>query len=83
LLNMEIPIITVGSLRPPLALFPDMLKNIGNAKKKKYRARGGVNAIQAYGEAQAVTDSSTDAVTATGELDSLSYGDVLRARKLV
>jgi hypothetical protein len=83
LLNMEIPVITVGSLRPPLALYPDMLKNIGNAKKKKYRARGGVNAIQAYGDAQAVTDSSTDAVTATGELDCLSYGDVLRARKLV
>jgi hypothetical protein len=83
LLNMEIPVVTVGSLRPPLALFPDLLKNIGNAKKKKYRAKGGVNAIQAYGEAQATTDSSTDAVTATGELDGLSYGDVLRARKLV
>jgi hypothetical protein len=83
LLNMEIPVVTLGSLRPPLALFPDLLKNIGNAKKKKYRAKGGVNAIQAYGEAQATTDSSTDAVTATGELDSLSYGDILRARKLV
>lgn len=83
LLNMEVPIVTVGSLRPPLALFPDLLKNIGSAKKKKYRAKGGVNAIQAYGEAQATTDSSTDAVTATGELDGLSYGDALRARKLV
>jgi hypothetical protein len=83
LLNREIPVVTVGSLRPPLALFPDLLKNIDNAKKKKYRAKGGVNAIQAYGEAQARTDSSTDAVTATGELDGLSYGDVLRARKLV
>jgi hypothetical protein len=83
LLNMEIPVVTLGSLRPPLALFPDLLKNIGNAKRKKYRAKGGVNAIQAYGEAQATTDSSTDAVTATGELDGLSYGDVLRARKLV
>jgi hypothetical protein len=83
LLNMEVPIVTVGSLRPPLALFPDLLKNIGTAKKKKYRAKGGVNAIQAYGEAQATTDSSTDAVTATGELDGLSYGDALRARKLV
>jgi hypothetical protein len=81
--NMEIPVITTGSLRPPLALYPDLLKNIGNAKTKKYRARGGVNAIQAYGEAQATTDSSTDAVAATGELDGISYGDVLRARKLV
>src|SRR5438093_8777220 len=81
LLNMEIPVITTGSLRPPLSLFPDWLKNIGNAKTKKYRAKGGVNTIQAYGEAQSTTDSSTDAVTATGEVDGLSYGDVLRARK--
>lgn len=83
ILNMEIPVITASSLRPPLALFPDLLKNIGNAKTKKYRANGGVNAIQAYAEAQATTDSSTDAVTATGELDGILYGDVLRARKLV
>jgi hypothetical protein len=83
MLNMEIPVVTAASLRPPLALFPDLLKNIGNAKTKKYRAKGGVNAIQAYSEAQATTDSSTDAVTATGELDGIAYGDVLRARKLV
>jgi hypothetical protein len=83
LLNMEIPVITTGSIRPPLSLFPDWLKNISNAKTKKYRAKGGVNTIQAYGEAQSTTDSSTDAVTATGEVDGLSYGDVLRARKLV
>lgn len=82
-LNMEIPVITTGSLRPPLSLFPDWLKNIGNSKTKQYRAKGGVNTIQAYAEAQATTDSSTDAVTATGEIDGLSYGDVLKARKLV
>jgi hypothetical protein len=83
MLNIDIPVVTAASLRPPLALFPDLLKNIGNAKTKKYRAKGGVNVIQAYSEAQATTDSSTDAVTATGELDGIIYGDVLRARKLV
>lgn len=83
LLNMKIPVITAGSLRPPLSVFPDWMTNLANAKTKQYRADGGVNVIQAYSEAQSETDKSTDAVTVTGELDGASYGDVLRARKLV
>jgi hypothetical protein len=83
LLNMKIPVITAGSLRPPLSAIPDWMANLANAKTKQYRADGGVNFIQAYGEAQAETDKSTDAVTVTGELDGVLYGDVLRARKLV
>jgi phage protein D len=81
--NMEIPVNTVASLRPPLALFPDLLVNIANAKKKQYRSNGGVNVVQAYNEAQSITEASTDAVTATGELDGIAYGDVLRPRRLV
>jgi len=81
--NMEIPVNTVASLRPPLALFPDLVVNIANAKKKQYRANGGVNVVQANNEAQSITEASTDAVTATGELDGIAYGDVLRPRRLV
>jgi hypothetical protein len=83
LLNMKIPVITAGSLRPPLSAFPDWMSNLANAKTKQYRADGGVNVIQAYSEAQSETDRSTDAVTVTGELDGALYGNVLRARKLV
>jgi len=83
ILNMKIPVITVKSLRPPLALFPDLLVNIANAKNKQYRASGGVNVLQAYNEAQSTTEASTDAVTATGEVDSIAYADVLHARRLV
>ncbi|HEX2614562.1 MAG TPA: hypothetical protein VHL10_03655, partial [Nitrososphaera sp.] len=83
LLNMKIPVITAGSLRPPLSVFPDWMTNLANSKTKQYRADGGVNVIQAYSEAQSETDKSTDAVTVTGELDGALYGDVLRARKLV
>lgn len=83
LLNMNIPIIVAGSLRPPLSAFPGWLSSLTNIKKKKYRASGGVNTIQAYVEAQSETDKSTDAVTVTGDLDGLAYGDVLRARRLV
>ncbi len=83
ILNMKIPVITAGSLRPPLAAFPDWFINLANVKMKKYRASGGVNTMQAYCEAQSETDRSTDAVTVTGELDGVLYGDALRARKLV
>lgn len=82
-LNMKIPVMTFSSIRPPLALFPDLLTNISNAKTKQYRTSGNVNTIQAYNEAQSTTEASTDAVTATGEINSMAYGDVLRARKLV
>jgi hypothetical protein len=83
LLGMKIPVVTVTSFRPPLSLFPSLLTNITHAKNTQYRAKGGVNAIQAYGEAQAETDKSTDAVTVTGEADGVLYSDVLRARRLV
>jgi hypothetical protein len=44
----------------------------------------GMDDIQAYGAAQAITDQSTDNVlTATGELDTLRYGSMLSARNLV
>ncbi len=83
ILNAKIPVVTAGSLRPPLSTIPDWAMNLTNAKTKQYRADGGVNFIQAYGQAQSETDKSTDAVTVTGELDGVLYGDVLRARKLV
>lgn len=83
LLGVKVPVVTAGSLRPPLSITPDWMANLANAKTKQYRADGGVNFVQAYGQAQSETDRSTDAVTVTGELDGALYGDVLRARKLV
>lgn len=82
-LDMNIPVVTFGSIRPPLALFPDLLTNINNAKTKQYRTSGSINTIQAYNEAQSTTEASTDAVTATGDINSAAYGQVLQARKLV
>jgi hypothetical protein len=40
--------------------------------------------MQAYSQAQAETDKSTDAVvTASSELDVTHYGEILRARRIV
>jgi hypothetical protein len=83
MLNTTVPVVTTGSMRPLLSANPDWVVNYPNAKIKQYRT-GGVNFVQASNEAQSETDRSTDdAVTVTGELDGLLYGDVLRARRLV
>jgi hypothetical protein len=42
-----------------------------------------LNAVQAFGRAQARTDASVDAIEADGEVDALRYGGMLQARGLV
>jgi hypothetical protein len=81
--NMNIPIVTFRSLRPPLASQPAWLVNQPNVRSRQFQSEGGINVLQAYTQAQSETDKSADAVTASGELDTLHYGDILRARKLV
>lgn len=80
--NLKVPVITRGSLRSSLSSGPAILANHPNVRIKQFRASG-LNVLQAYMKAQADTDESMDVVTASGELDTLRYGDILRARKLV
>lgn len=48
------------------------------------RTVAGVEMAEAFARAQATTDLSTDdVVTVSGELDSLQYGEILRARGIV
>ncbi|HYY97577.1 MAG TPA: hypothetical protein VE642_03250, partial [Pyrinomonadaceae bacterium] len=48
------------------------------------RTTAGLEIAEAVMRAQATTDASTDnVVTASGELDALQYGDILRARGIV
>ena len=83
LTNSTVPVETFASTRVPLAALPSWLLNMPNARRVQFRQTG-LNTLQAYARAQSVTDASNDnVVTATGELDSLRYGDVLQARALV
>ena len=82
LTNSSIPVQTFASLRPPLSSEPAWLVNQPNVRAKQMES-GGLSVMEAFTKAQALTDDSTDAVTATGELDSVAYGDILQARKLV
>jgi hypothetical protein len=81
-LGVTLPVETFASLQPPLSTMPAWLVNQPNVRKRLFTA-GGVNALEAYTKAQAETDASIDAISASGEIDSVVYGDVLRARKLV
>jgi hypothetical protein len=81
--NQTLPVQTFASLRPPLASLPDWVIHRRHIRQRQYR-QSGHNAMQAMARAQAITDRSMDEViTATGNLDSLRYGDMLKPRSLV
>ena len=71
-----------ASTLPILSSQPAFLVNQPNVKTTLFQGNG-LNSLEAAARAQAVTNGSTEAVTGTGEIDSLSYGGVLRARQLV
>jgi hypothetical protein len=74
-----IPIPSLPSLRvPPLALFPDQ-----PARTTIQRETANQDPLQAATTAIAAVTNAPDSVTGNGEIDSVRYGSVLRARKLV
>lgn len=82
--NASVPVQTFASSRIPLTSQPSLLVNFPNVRRRLPAGQGGLDAIQAFGRAQGVTDASVDrTVTASGELDALRYGDILQARALV
>jgi hypothetical protein len=84
--NRQLPVITFFSSRmPPLASMPALPFNLPNVRTSLLEnARGGLTYAQAAARAQASTDRSVDAVvSASGELNALRYGDLLRPRGIV
>lgn len=53
------------------------------ARVKQFRNKGSLTAQESMTNAQAETDKSMYSISASGELETLRYGDILRARKLV
>lgn len=80
--NQTMPVKTFASTRTPLVSQPSWLVNQPNVRRRRFRA-GGLNTIQAFARAQAMTDASTDVVTAEGELEALRYNGLLQARGVV
>ncbi len=78
----SLPVRTFASTRLPLSVLPLWLVNQPDVREER-PAESGVSVVQAYAQAQGITDAAADAVTATGELDAVRYGRLLRPRALV
>jgi hypothetical protein len=76
-----IPIRTFTTLRPPLSVQP-ALPFQGKTRVRELR-ESGLSITQAMSRAQAMTDASTQPMSADGELDGLRYRDALRAGGIV
>ena len=81
--NVILPVMTFGSTRLPLSSQPAWLVNKPNIRVAQFR-ESGLSAQQAWPRTQAETDKqSSEVLVAEGEIDSLKYGDILQARRLV
>lgn len=81
--NQTMPVRTFAGTRPPLSSQPAYLANQPNVRTRQFR-QSGLNMVQSYARAQGQTDASMDDVlTATGNLNSLRYGNILQPRGLV
>jgi hypothetical protein len=81
--NMDLPVMTFASTRIPLVTQPAIITNFAYNKKVLFDGSG-MNVMQAYARAQGITDASVDnVITATGELDAMRYGAILKSRGLV
>ena len=81
--GQKLPVFTIGSSRIPLGREPVVTYDL-TAMRTQILRDPGVNSIQAFARAQAITDASTDSpLTATGSLNTARYGSVLQPRALV
>jgi len=78
----SLPVFALAPLRAPLSLRPAWLAQQPNVRRSQLRVSG-LTYAQAAARAQARVEAASDAVTATGELDGVRYGAVLRARGIV
>lgn len=82
--QVRLPVLTFFSTRPPLVSQPALPFNLPNVRTSLLPSAGGLTYTQALAQAQGITDRSVDSVvTATGELDALRYGEILKPRGLV
>jgi hypothetical protein len=81
--NQSQPVRSFTSTRVPLSREPALLANAPYVKRSQFR-QCGLNTMQASARAQGMTDASVDdVVTATGDLNVIRYGDLLKPRRPV
>ncbi len=68
---------------PPVRFPPLVLQETSPRRTRLMRSTAGKNPFQAASAALAEKMNAPDSVSATGELDTVRYGNILRARRLV
>ncbi|WP_233809216.1 hypothetical protein [Paraburkholderia sp. HP33-1] len=81
--GVPIPLATLAPTLPPLAALPPLALQPQTLRMVAAEDVGGLSFPQALLRAQAQTNNASHAVLATGELDMLRYGTILRPRRLV
>ncbi|WP_321949228.1 hypothetical protein [Paraburkholderia sp. J10-1] len=81
--QMPLPVVTLTSTLPPLAAMPAMVVQPQTTRSVTPRHASGLSYARAQLRAQARTNRASHALEATGELDMLRYGTILRPRRLV
>jgi hypothetical protein len=79
--NTAMPVITFASAQVPLALYPSWVAY--QPRQSLPDTQTNLSAVQAMARAQGQMERSLDTVSATGDLDGVRYGGVLRAPGLV
>jgi len=80
--GQTIPVRSTAPFRPPLAI-RSALSNPTIIRHNLFNTNGAPTAAQAMGEAQSQSDSLSDTLTVTGDLDTGKYGSVLMPNALV
>jgi hypothetical protein len=81
-IGADLPVRSIPTVRPPLALRPAVVTQFPNVRRRQYRDSG-ASTPEALASAQGTTDASTEVVQGTGEVDALRYGRALFPRSLV
>jgi hypothetical protein len=81
--NSTMPVMAMASTQVPLSLLPSWVAHLPKLRKSMPEATTNLSAVEALARAQGQMERSLDTITATGELDGVRYGGVLRAPGLV
>ena len=81
--NILIPVIVPTPLPPFLSRKPAHIKNLPFVRTKLFNSKGKDSALEAYVSAVSQVDKSKDVINGNGELNTLRYGRILKARRTV
>ncbi|MDD5267114.1 MAG: hypothetical protein PHO08_08290 [Methylococcales bacterium] len=81
--GLPVPVASLPMARIPLTPLPAAITQQPFVRRVFPKHSSSIDPIEALLKAQAITNKANDAITATGELDAVRYGHVLKPRRFV